>query len=64
MRPTQDLESRVLLHDLMCHGDKSITEPQVPGPDGEVPEGHWFSLVRRYVRPAMTLNFNVLPDVS
>jgi len=20
------------------------------GPNGEVPEGHWFSLVRRYVR--------------
>ncbi|KAH9919346.1 cytochrome P450 [Amylocystis lapponica] len=45
-RPFQDLESRVLLYDLMCHGEKSIAEPQATG--DEVPEDHWFALVRRY----------------
>ncbi|KDQ51281.1 hypothetical protein JAAARDRAFT_706542 [Jaapia argillacea MUCL 33604] len=48
IRPAQDLESRVLLYDIMTHGDRSVTEPQVIGPNGEVPEGHWFSLIRRY----------------
>ncbi|KAH9941442.1 cytochrome P450 [Amylocystis lapponica] len=46
LRRFQDLESRVLLHDLMLHGDKSIIEPQASG--DEVPDGHWFALVRRY----------------
>ncbi|KZT25427.1 cytochrome P450 [Neolentinus lepideus HHB14362 ss-1] len=48
LRPQQDLESRVLLYDLLLHGDKSVTQPQVEGPNGEVPENHWFSVIRRY----------------
>nr|F1SY70.1 RecName: Full=Cytochrome P450 monooxygenase 69 [Postia placenta Mad-698-R]BAK09414.1 cytochrome P450 [Postia placenta] len=48
MGKTQDLESRVMLHDLLCHGETSITEEFVEGPRGEVPERHWFSIVRRY----------------
>ncbi|KAH9941443.1 cytochrome P450 [Amylocystis lapponica] len=46
VRRLQDLESSVLLHDLMCHGKQSVSGPQVTG--DEVPEGHWFALVRRY----------------
>ncbi|KAL6304972.1 cytochrome P450 [Sparassis latifolia] len=48
LRNVQEFESRVLLYDILCHGDKSITEPQVSGPHGEIPETHWFAVVRRY----------------
>lgn len=48
LREMQELESRVVLYDLICHGDQSITEMHVPGPNGEVPERHWFSVIRRY----------------
>ncbi|TFK52653.1 cytochrome P450 [Heliocybe sulcata] len=48
LRPQQELESRVVLYDLLAHGDTSVTEPQVEGPNGEVPERHWFSVIRRY----------------
>ncbi len=48
VRPSQDLESRVLLYDILQHGDQSL-EDMKEGPHGEVPEAHWFSLVRRYV---------------
>ncbi|TFK33619.1 cytochrome P450 [Crucibulum laeve] len=47
LRPSQDLESRVLLYDILQHGDKSLQDLK-EGPDGEVPEEHWFSLIRRY----------------
>lgn len=49
LRPAQELESRVLLYDLVSHGDQSIAEELKEGPNGEVPERHWFSLIRRYV---------------
>ncbi|KAH9941438.1 cytochrome P450 [Amylocystis lapponica] len=55
VRRFQDLESRVLLHDLMCHGDASIAEPQATG--DEVPDGHWFALVRRY---SLSIVMNVM----
>ncbi|KAF9489007.1 cytochrome P450 [Pleurotus eryngii] len=48
LRPAQELESRVLLYDLVSHGDQSIVEELKEGPNGEVPERHWFSLIRRY----------------
>ncbi|KAF4581583.1 hypothetical protein EYR40_009866 [Pleurotus pulmonarius] len=48
LRPMQELESRVALYDLMNHGDKSITLHHTAGPSGEVPEHHWFSLIRRF----------------
>nr|BAK09499.1 cytochrome P450 [Postia placenta] len=48
MRNMQDLESRVLLRDLVVHGDSSLTETFTEGPHGEVPERHWFSVFRRY----------------
>lgn len=47
LRPSQDLESRVLLYDILQHGEQSLQDME-GGPNGEVPEGHWFSLVRRY----------------
>ncbi|RDB14793.1 hypothetical protein Hypma_016543 [Hypsizygus marmoreus] len=47
LRPLQELESRVLLHDLLMHGDKGLRD-LAEGPNGEVPEDHWFSLIRRY----------------
>ncbi|KAF9464067.1 cytochrome P450 [Collybia nuda] len=55
LRPLQELESRVLLHDFLSHGETSLDDlPE--GPNGEVPEGHWFSLVRRYTTSiAMTV---------
>ncbi|KAF9803491.1 hypothetical protein IEO21_09664 [Rhodonia placenta] len=48
MRKMQDLECRIMLHDLLCHGDTSIVEDFVEGPHGKVPERHWFSIIRRY----------------
>ncbi|EED82984.1 predicted protein [Postia placenta Mad-698-R] len=53
MRKMQDLESRVILHDLLCHGETSISEDFVEGPHGEVPERHWFSIIRRYTTSLM-----------
>ncbi|KAF8625938.1 hypothetical protein AX17_006664 [Amanita inopinata Kibby_2008] len=47
IRTCQELESRVLLYDILQHGEKGW-RPLAPGPNGEVPEDHWFSLVRRY----------------
>ncbi|KAF8881878.1 cytochrome P450 [Infundibulicybe gibba] len=47
LRISQDLESRVLLHDILCHENQSLQDLK-EGPNGEVPEQHWFSLVRRY----------------
>ena len=46
----QEFESRVLMHDLVAHGAQSVVEEHVQGPNGEVPERHWFAIVRRYVR--------------
>lgn len=36
MGKTQDLESRVMLHDLLCHGETSITEEFAEGPQRHV----------------------------
>ena len=47
----QDLESRVLLKNLLDHGDRSMKiklHKSVSG-DVEVPEGHWFEVIRRFV---------------
>ncbi|KAF9800984.1 hypothetical protein IEO21_10235 [Rhodonia placenta] len=55
MRKMQDLESRVILHDLLCHGETSITEDFVEGPHGKVPERHWFSIIRRYTTSLMMI---------
>ncbi|OSX61377.1 hypothetical protein POSPLADRAFT_1057133 [Postia placenta MAD-698-R-SB12] len=52
-RKMQDLECRVMLHDLLCHGETSITEEFVEGPHGKVPERHWFSIIRRYTTSLM-----------
>ena len=46
----QEFESRVLMHDLVAPGAQSVAEEPVQGPNGEVPERHWFAIVRRYVR--------------
>lgn len=49
LRPMQEMESRVLLYDLMNHGDRSLSSGVVVA-DGEVvPPGHWFLPIRRYV---------------
>ncbi|KAJ7579229.1 cytochrome P450 [Mycena floridula] len=44
LRPLQELESIVLLHDLLAY---DINDPNVPG-SKDYSEDHWFSLVRRY----------------
>lgn len=48
--PIQDLESRVLIFDLMTHGHKSATPDRVTHAHGEISEDHWFFIPRRYVR--------------
>jgi len=48
LRKMQEFESRVLMHDLLVHGDQSVAEMHVQGPNGEVPERHWFAVIRRY----------------
>ncbi|KAF8810830.1 cytochrome P450 [Phlegmacium glaucopus] len=50
LRSVQELESRVVIWDLMNHGDKSCA-PEFSDPAvvySEVPEAHWFALIRRY----------------
>ncbi|KZT04799.1 cytochrome P450 [Laetiporus sulphureus 93-53] len=47
-RRLQDLESRSLIHDLLMHGNQSVVEDHRHGPNDEVPERHWFAIVRRY----------------
>ncbi|PFH48603.1 hypothetical protein AMATHDRAFT_81709 [Amanita thiersii Skay4041] len=47
IRPSQELESRVLLYDVLQHGDKGWNS-SYSGLDDEVPEDHWFSIFRRY----------------
>jgi hypothetical protein len=48
IRPIQDMESRILLYDLMNHGDASLKHKMLSARDVEVPEDHWFSLFRRF----------------
>ncbi|KZT09665.1 cytochrome P450 [Laetiporus sulphureus 93-53] len=48
LRKMQELESRVVIYDLLSHADQSVREIHLQGPNGEVPERHWFALVRRY----------------
>ena len=40
------------MYDLMRHGDQSVAADPKPKDQHEVTEGHWFALVRRYVRIA------------
>ncbi|TFK36297.1 cytochrome P450 [Crucibulum laeve] len=47
LRSVQELESRVVIWDLMTHADKSLS-PELAISASEVPEAHWFSLIRRY----------------
>ena len=51
LRKYQELESRVLMKDLLDHGDTSVGLPVPSERHGEVevPEKHWFALVRRFV---------------
>ncbi|KAH9915125.1 cytochrome P450 [Fomitopsis serialis] len=48
IRPNQECESRVLLYDLICHGNKSVSQGVSEGLHGEVLDNHWFAPVRRY----------------
>ncbi|KAF9048046.1 cytochrome P450 [Hymenopellis radicata] len=48
LRPFQDLESCVCMHDIMEHGNKTVEEKLSDTPNGHVAETHWFSLLRRY----------------
>lgn len=55
LRPIQELESRVLLHDLIKYstGNGSTGKIACAGSDHEIAEDHWFSSVRRYVSTSM-----------
>ena len=59
LRKMQEFESRVLMHDLLQHGEQSVVEEHVQGPNGEVPERHWFAIVRRYVRTSCFFHMDV-----
>ncbi|OCH92574.1 cytochrome P450 [Obba rivulosa] len=52
IREFQDMESRTAIYDLMCHGAKIDKETSVASAHDssahEVPEGHWFHLIRRF----------------
>ncbi|KAF9802745.1 hypothetical protein IEO21_09827 [Rhodonia placenta] len=54
-RNMQDFESRVILQDLLDHADTSITETFTEGPNGKVPERHWYSIFRRYTTSVVML---------
>ncbi|OCH92572.1 cytochrome P450 [Obba rivulosa] len=47
IRLFQDLESRTALFDLMNYSHKTVETLNPPSLDN-VPEGHWFNLIRRY----------------
>ena len=52
-RPMQELESRVLLFDLVEYGKKQTHGTAVFELGGHfVPEDHWFSIVNKFVSPA------------
>ncbi|ESK98378.1 cytochrome p450 [Moniliophthora roreri MCA 2997] len=54
MRTTQELESRIVLYDLMTHGEQSFL-PEFRNTGNDVPEAHWFSIVRRFTTSVMML---------
>ena len=50
IRHFQELESRILLQDLMDYGDKDARSPSSHKDlEQHVPRDHWFSLIRRFV---------------
>ena len=52
LRRFQELESRVLMYDLMCHGGQSAARAAgAQDPRDVIAQGHWYALVRRYVSP-------------
>lgn len=61
LRPVQDLESRVLLYDLLNHGNISLNSGITVLPKANVPKDHWFIPVRRYVS-VDNLYSNDIPD--
>ena len=48
LRELQELESRVLMYDLLAHGDRSA-RGEFHIKNGNVPEDHWFHPIRRLV---------------
>ncbi|KZT01367.1 cytochrome P450 [Laetiporus sulphureus 93-53] len=48
LRVIQELEARVLLYDFLCHNNRHVSQFQAEGPHGEIPDGHWFAIIRRY----------------
>ncbi|KAG7098797.1 hypothetical protein E1B28_000702 [Marasmius oreades] len=48
MRRTQELESRVLLYDLLCHRQQSLSADFTEFVGDGVPDRHWFAIIRRY----------------
>lgn len=57
----QELESRVLLYDLMKYGNGRVHEKQmhsitISNADSHfVPEDHWFSIINKFVSPTQPL---------
>ncbi|EEB95611.1 hypothetical protein MPER_05386 [Moniliophthora perniciosa FA553] len=50
----QELESRVVLYDLLNHGEHSFS-PEFRNAGEQVPETHWFSIIRRYTTSVVML---------
>ncbi|KAG7086431.1 hypothetical protein E1B28_002385 [Marasmius oreades] len=60
MRPTQELESRIVLWDLMQHGEHSLSTKYDSMKEEEAPETHWFAIPRRYTTSvAMTAIYGI-----
>ncbi|KZP29027.1 cytochrome P450 [Athelia psychrophila] len=58
LRPVQDLESRVLLYDLMKHSDTSLNSGILVARGEDIPHGHWCIPVRRFAASiVMVLNY-------
>ena len=61
LRQFLDLESITLLHDFLTYEEKTAPDAAAALYRDDVPEDHWFSLLRRYVR---VLVFLLLTSVS
>ncbi|KZP07622.1 cytochrome P450 [Athelia psychrophila] len=53
LRPVQDMEARVLLYDLMKHGNTSNNSGILVAHEEDIPHGHWYIPVRRFAASAV-----------
>lgn len=63
LRPVQDMEARVLLYDLMKHGNTSNNSGILVAHEEDIPHGHWYIPVRRFVSDRAS-NVDILYRIS